>query len=438
MHTGWRQAAARLIDRHAGAALALGVRILAAAMAYLLQILLARTLGAAEFGTFSFAWSLITLSGFLATLGFGQIAVRFLARYHERGEFSLARGFLRFGLAMTLLGSGTVATLLLLMLPLFERGYGIGCRDVLAIGVFCLPFFALTDYVEGMARSQGWTFRALAPPYLLRQGVIIAIILFALWSGKSIGALFAMSAALGATILAAIAQCLLTVPALLRILPPASPVYDAPAWRKAAGPTLLADFAMLSRQNIDLILLALLAPPTSVGLYFAATRIASLLGLIEFAVSATYGHRFARAIEGGNAPFLGSVYRSARMLTALPGGVAAIGLMLACPVILSLFGAEFQAAKAPTLILLGAATLRLLVGPIEDALSMGGHPDAPWRANLIGTLVVLIGCLLLCREYQATGAAIASALGTVAAMLSMAFALRRQLGVSLFGLFRKA
>ena len=49
--------------------------------------------------------------------------------------------------------------------------------------------------------------------------------------------------------------------------------------------------AALARQNIDLILLGLMAPPEAVGTYFAATRVASLLGLIDFAIGAAFGHR---------------------------------------------------------------------------------------------------------------------------------------------------
>jgi O-antigen/teichoic acid export membrane protein len=426
----------RKITGHGAAMAALGVRLGAAALAYLLQIVLARSLGAADYGTFSFAWSLVTIGGFLATLGFGQIAVRFLAQYHHSGDFGLARGFLRVGVGATLGGSLAIAGLAITLFPLVERGYGHLCITTLAIGVIALPFFALTDFMEGIARSQGWTIRALAPPYIIRQGMIILLLVAALAAGRQVGAEAAMAAALGATLLAAFAQILLIARPLRSILPDAPPRYDMPEWGKAAMPTLLSDFALLARQNIDLILLGLMAPAAAVGLYFAATRLASLLGLIDFAIGAAFGHRFARAKETGiqetEARPAGSrlepLFAEARRLTFLPGIAAAAALGLATPYILMLFGPEFATAVIPTRILIAAAALRLACGPVDDMLGMAGYPEIVWRANAIGALVMAILCLLLTPDWHATGAATAAACGALASLCIGLLGVRRELG----------
>lgn len=428
------EALLRLFHRHGNAAGALGVRLGAAGLAYLLQIILARSLGTADYGTFSFTWNLVTIGGFLATLGFGQIAVRFLAQYHQAGDFGLARGFMRAGILASLGGSLLMAALAIAALPLVERGYGHLCITVLAIGVIALPFFALTDFMEGVARSQGWTIRALLPPYVIRQGVLILLLLAALIAGRRVGAEAAMVAALAATVIAGVAQAWLIARPLRAALPRAAPAYDFAEWQRAARPTFLSDLALLARQNIDLILIGLLAPPAVVGLYFAATRIASLLGLIDFAVAAAFGHRFARAKEkakekarGGGAR-IEPIFAEARRLTFMPGVLAAVMLMLAAPLVLGLFGGDFAVAETATRILLAAGALRLAVGPVEDTLAMAGHPDAVWRANAIGALVMAILCLLLTREYHATGAAIASAGGIVASLGMLVLGVRRHLG----------
>lgn len=424
------EALLRLVQRHGAAGGALGVRLGAAGLAYLLQIVLARSLGSADYGTFSFAWSLVTIGGFLATLGFGQIGVRFLAQYQESGQHGLARGFLLTGLAASLAGSLAMAVVALALFPMIETGYGGLCCHVLAIGLIALPFFALTDFMEGVARSQGWTIRALVPPYLVRQGAIMAMLLMALVASRPVNAETAMIAALAATIAAALVQAALLVDKLDEALPPAPAEYDLAEWRKAARPTLLSDLALLARQNIDLILLGLMAPPAAVGLYFAATRIASLLGLIDFAVSAAFGHRFARASKEESG--LASLYAEARRLTFAPGLLAALMLILAAPLIMRLFGPDFATAVLPTQILLLAGAIRLAIGPAEDALSMAGHPETVWRANAIGALIMAILCLLLTRELQASGAALAAAGGIAATSLMLAINLRRHLGISVW------
>ena len=422
-------AALRLVARHGAAASALGVRLGAAGLAYLLQIVLARSLGSADYGTFSFSWSLVTIGGFLATLGFGQIGVRFLAQYHQSGQHGLAQGFLRAGIMASLGGSIAMACLALALTPLVARGYGDLCTHVLVIGLIALPFFALTDFMEGVARSQGWTVRALVPPYIIRQGSIILILLGMLVVGKNVNADHAMLAALGATMFAAFAQVLLIAGKLREAILPAPARYDFAEWRKAARPTLLSDLALLARQNIDLIILGLMAPASSVGLYFAATRIASLLGLIDFAVGAAFGHRFARAAKQGDPLDIAPLYAEARRLTLGPGLLAALVLMLAAPIIMKLFGPDFAAAVIPTQILLAAGAMRLAIGPADDALGMAGHPETVWRANAIGALVMAILCLLLTRDGQATGAALAAAGGIAASSVMLVLGLRRHLGI---------
>ena len=406
---------------------ALGIRLMAAALAYALQIVLARLLGTADYGTFSFAWNIVTIGGFLATLGFGQIAVRFLAEYHEQNAPGLARGFVRESLLMTLFGSLLIVAGTYALFPIVERGYGPLCCTVLLIGLLALPFFALTDVIEGFARSQGWIFRALAPAYIGRTGLLLAGLIGFAALGLPLDARRAMELALAATIGAMIWQIGWTMPALARLFPKASATRDSPVWRAAAAPTLLADLALLARQSIDLILLGLLASPAVVGIYFAATRIASLIGLVEFAIGATYGHRFARANLAGPDERLARFHEARRMMQRT-GFAAAVALAIATPLILSLFGPTFHDGLVPALILLGAAGLRMAAGPIEDLLTLCGFAAAVWRANLIGTLVTAIGCLVLAGSLGAVGAAIGASLGNLAATTMLVLAYRRHLG----------
>jgi O-antigen/teichoic acid export membrane protein len=435
-HRGPGSMLARLVGRHGAAAAALGIRLGAAGLAYLLQIVLARSLGSADYGIFSFAWSLVTISGFLATLGFGQIAVRFLAQYHHEGRHGLAQGFLRTGLAATLCGSIAIIIGVLLFRPIIERGYGELCSMILTIGLFCIPFFALTDFMEGIARSQGWTIRALVPPYIVRQGTLLVLLLAALAIGRKTGAEAAMGGAFLATVLAAATQVALLAGKLRQVAPPAQADYAIGTWAEAARPTLLSDLALLARQNTDLMILGLLAPPEVLGHYFAATRVASLLGLIDFAIGAAFGHRFARAareeVRVSGAPALGGLYYEARRLSGLPGLAAAAILVIAAPFVMELFGPAFTGAVVPAQILLTAGGLKLMTGPAEDALSMAGHPEAVWHANAVAALLMALLCLLLVPEWQAMGAALAAAGGLLGANLMLLRSLRAHLGITPF------
>lgn len=415
-------------QRHGAAVLALGVRLTAAGLAYLLQIVLARTLDLSEYGLFNFTWNLVTIGGFLATLGFGHVAVRFLAQYQAEGHADLAHGFLRLGTFVTIGGSLVLAAAGFALFPWIAAGYGELCCKVLSIGLIALPFFALTDFIEGVARSQGWTMRALVPPYIVRQGLTMVVVLVIAVLGRDVSAEQAMLAALAGTLVAAALQLVLVVPKLLRLFPDVPPRYATASWRQAAIPMTLSDLAILARQHVDLILLGLLAPPATVGLYFAATRIASLLGLIEFALGAAFGHRFAREAGHGDPARFEALYAETRRLTVWPGLAAAAVLILVAPLVLRLFGPDFAAATLPAQILIAAAGLKLALGPAEDALAMAGHAGTVWRAQCAGATLTAVLCLALAGPWQATGAAVAAAAGTGLTVAWLALAVRRDLG----------
>lgn len=412
---------------------ALGVRVAAAGLAYLLQIVLARLLGAGDYGTFSLTWNVLTIGGFLATLGFSELAVRFLAQYHERGDFARASGFLRLGLMVSLAGALLAALLGVVLTPFMREAYGELSAQLLRIGLVALPFFSLTDYLEGVARSQGWTIRALAPPYVLRHALVITLALgLALWH-PPVSAPLAMVATVAATAFAALAQVMLIAPHLRMALPAARvPVYEVALWREAAAPTLLSELATLARLNIDLLVLGLFVPATAVGFYFAATRLASLLGLIEFAVRAGMGHRFARAAQSDDPGALQQVYAQARTMALWPGLAAALALMLASPWILALFGQGFAEAAPLAALLLGANALRLIFGPSDEALAMAGHPGCVWRGNALCALVAGLGTAVLAPAFGALGAALATFGGTLAGGVLMLVYLKRRLNLSPF------
>ncbi|MBT6117274.1 MAG: oligosaccharide flippase family protein, partial [Rhodospirillaceae bacterium] len=94
VHAKIRKRAVRVFPSSAG-----GV-----ALATALAIVFARWMGIGQFGAFAFTYHAIRLMALFGSLGFSQIALRYVPRYHRDGHAGLLSGFMRVGLGVTLLG----------------------------------------------------------------------------------------------------------------------------------------------------------------------------------------------------------------------------------------------------------------------------------------------------------------------------------------------
>ena len=100
-----------------GAGLAIVIRVLAAAIGYANMVLLARWMGVAEFGYYSFAIAWLTLLAYPSSLGLPGSALLFVARYKTEGDWPKVLGLIRtvsrisFGCGMAVALIGILATL---------------------------------------------------------------------------------------------------------------------------------------------------------------------------------------------------------------------------------------------------------------------------------------------------------------------------------------
>ncbi|MGE3244891.1 MAG: hypothetical protein AB7J19_01055 [Beijerinckiaceae bacterium] len=192
-----------------GAVLAFAVRIVGAGLGYVLHILLARSLGAAEFGIWASGWTMLLVVGHAASFGFSESVVRFFTTYAARGEWGRGRGFLIFGSFVTLAFSGLVGALSLAILALSAALLPVGWAVPLTFAILAIPFFAFQDWLEGIARSFGRPILALAPIYVLRPCMIAIVLTGAVSAGSRPLAGTAMAATLMALAVAMLVQVIL-------------------------------------------------------------------------------------------------------------------------------------------------------------------------------------------------------------------------------------
>jgi len=390
---------------------------------------MARMMGGTEYGIFAAIWVWIAILGHGATLGLSQGACRFIPADQATGRLDAVRGFLLGGAAVSA-GCGIVLAVAGLAILQAQGGLLAGpYAGPILVGACVLPLFALQDYCEGVARSQGWPMLAIAPPYLLRQGLIMAAMIAAVLLGAPAEAWVAVACTLMATGLSAATQALWLVARLRRALASGPRLYRWRLWFGACLPIAGGDLAGAAFGFADVVVLGFLMDPAAVGLYFAATRIQQFVVFVHYAASAATTQRFAAARARGDEAGLQALVRGQARWTALATVAVGLAVIAAAPLLLGLFGPEFRGSLPLLAVLVAGSVGASLFGPGEDILTMlGGERLCAGLTVLMLALGIAL-CLVLVPWLGLIGAAVAMALVSVLRAAAMALAARAIHGV---------
>lgn len=356
-----------------GAVFAFAIRIASAALAYFSQVLLARWMGAFEFGIYAYVWVFVLILGNLSTIGLNTSVVRFLPEYREKGAWRLFRGFLdgsrwiSFGVASAFACAGIAVTWAL-------QGVIADYYLVpLIIAFFCLPAYAITDIGDGISRSQSWIGLALIPPYILRPFLLLLLFGLCLWAGLEATAMTAVGAALVATYLTSCIQFVAMSRRFRGDVPKVARAYELPLWLKVSAPIMLMHGFLLVLQNADVLVLNLYVAPNQIAIYYAAMKTTNLVAFVHFAIIAAYAPRFSEYHAAGRAEDLAVHLGEAVKWSFWPSLLAAGGILAMGYPLLWLFGPDFPDAYPVMFVLTAGLLARAAVGPAEALLTVLGQ-----------------------------------------------------------------
>lgn len=415
-----------------GAAMVMGIRIGGAAITLLSQVLLARWMGAFEYGIFAYVWVWVIILGILAPMGFGTSTLRFVPDYRVNEKWRRLTGILDdswrmvmvFGLAAMGLGLALLAVLHNVVAPYYIWP--------LAIALVCVPAFALTDTLEGTARAFGWVNLAYLPAYIIRPLAIIVVGGTAYFAMGRLTGLVAVSGALVATIMTLTGQRWVLSRRIAATVPVARPMRHTKYWIMASLPLVLTEGLYLVLLNSDIVLLGVFVSPAEVGIYFAATRIVNLVTFIYFAVAALAVPKFSELHARGARAELQTFVHHIIQWIFWPTLAAAFVILVLGKFALGLFGADFESGSALLAILVIGFLARASTGPIEYLLNMTGNQNATAVAYAMAAILNITLNLILVPRFGLEGAAAATAISLVAASIWLFMAVRRRLGISAF------
>jgi O-antigen/teichoic acid export membrane protein len=398
------------------------------AAAFVVQAVLARLLGAAAFGDYSYALAWVLALALVGKAGAEASSLRFVASYGALGEWPLLVGFVRSTLART----AALSTLLALgaaLVTFAAPGMARPLRLVFWVACSLVPVEALVEVTVAILKALGRAPAAVAVAGIGRRALQLVLLAALAWPRGEPGATLAVALHLASGLLALALLALLLARGLPRAAQGALPSYDRGTWRRTGGVLFGFGVVLATISRLDSLLLGLLRGTSEVGIYAVASRLAGLAVFGQAALNSILAPEISRLWSRGETAELERTAKRASRLASAFALAAALGLVALGKPVLRIFGPEFTAGYLPLLVLLAGNVVNAFSGSVGYLMNMTGHQgDAlRWAAAVLGLGLALH--VVLIPHFGALGAAIATAVATALWNLFLVRRVKETLGI---------
>ncbi|MBW7851959.1 MAG: oligosaccharide flippase family protein [Rhodospirillales bacterium] len=412
-------------------------------LAFLAQVLVARALGAEEFGRYALALNWVFLGVMVVRLGLGSVIIRFVATYVAEQSWGLLRGLLRRTLLLQLAVAVAVAALVALLAKALPGLPASWTPGTLALSGLLLALLVVGQWIRDAFFGFQQPVRALINDVLVPKGGLVVL------AGLAVVGVFGVKAdaewALGWIALATSCGILLGAALLARALPRErlahQPRHDSAGWMRVAFPLLVVNAASEVTARADMLVLGSLAPPREAGIYATAVALSSLLGFFQGVAVTTLSPVFAaHHARGERAAMQALLTRGALLVTVLTLPMVAI-MVLFGRTLLGFYGLEYQAGFHLLIILAVGHLIAAGTGVVGAVMTMTGQQTL-FAGITVGTATVnTLLSIILVGAWGTTGAALATLATAVLRAGALGAAVYSKLGLvpTVFGaLLRKS
>lgn len=371
-------------------------------------VIVARVLGAEQYGAFIGATALVAIVSPFASLGAGNLIVKNVSR--NRDLFSDYWGNALF---MILVSGLALIPLLLLIKPIFLPST-ISLNLLFLVGVTDLVFLRILDVAAQAFQSVDWLSRTAQLnllPYLTRTGAALAMIRLVPNPDALDWAIFSIASTVVATLIAVLlVHWNLGYPklALWRIKPEITEGFYFS----------VSISAQTVYNDIDKTMLARLSSLESTGIYAAAYR---LIDVAFVPVRSILSAAYAKFFQQGASGISGSLNLAKRLtpIAAVYGLTAGIGLFLIAPVVPYVLGDEYALAVEALRWLSPILFLKAMHYFAADTLTGAGFQGRRSGIQVIIAIFNVLVNLWLIPLYSWKGAALSSLASDGLLMLSL-------------------
>lgn len=403
----------------------------ARALQIVAQVLMARVLGAANFGLYAIGWTLVRLLENVTTLGLQWGVIYFGAGYQQSSP-SKFKGVLTQSIAFSFLTGLTIGAILYLAAPTlaehvfrkpnasrviraFAPAFPLNAVFLVGAGMTNLSqrmqYYAYSDIA-----SAGFALASLCIFFMLGWGLKGAVV--ATVGGIAVGTLMSLSFSRG-------------------LFPAVFAKGNRSEWLVSelfaySIPLAVAGLAASLLGTMDRLFVASFCTSAETGIYQAASQLSILFALLFGAFNSIFAPMVADLHARGESQRLAELYRiCAKWRAYVCAPVLLIVLFASVELVESLYGSAYVKAARPLLILSVGQLFAVIAGTSQIMLSMTGRQKTVVLIILVALLAEFALNIVLVPRFGLVGAATAAAVSAAVLNVSAAAAVRKNASISL-------
>lgn len=384
------------------------MRLFSAGAGFVIAVILGRLLGAAGFGSFTLAMGWLGVTTIFTTLGFQHFTVRAIPPLVAEGRLHAVAGLIIFAASLT----GSLALLAMLLAPIVIKRLQLFPDPameaaVLAVGLYFLPV-TINQLRQGVLRGLGQPLGAQLPELILQPTIFVALIGAATALGWRLDTIRAIELMLLSVVICLCVGIWFLARSLKgNLLWP--PAFFPLSWLLQAGKSCYLFAAVTVMSATDILMLGHLSNAEETGVYGVAARFYLLMFLPSLATSSSLSHEISRLYRGEQKAELEATVRRSATYAAFLAVLLALVCTIATFRLGPIFGAEFEVAALPILILVWSRAAEALLG--QPGVILANTAFVGLTGGGVTFAIALNFALnaLLIPKFGATGAAIATA-----------------------------
>lgn len=390
--------------------LTLSLRSLGAGLLFASTLIFARLLGAEDFGLYSLALTIVTISAVISRVGMDNVVLKQVA-VHLDQEPEISKGYLIGATRLTVVTGIIISLLVYFFSPIvavviFEKP---NMNSVLALfSLAIVPMALLFVYGEAF-KSYGNTLLAIFGQSVLAPAITLIILgIFFIYGGSDLEVI--VVSIVSGFILASILFNFYARKITLNI-PVQSIGYIS--LLNQGWPMLLASSGALVMSWSDMIVLGVYANESELGIYSAASRTVLVTSLILIAMNSITAPKYAAYYKNNDLDGMKKLSNLSSKILLLLVSIPCMVLAIFPEEVMGLFGSEFIIGATILIILTVGQFVNVVCGSVGYLLSMTGKEHTLKNIILITALVNIALSLALVGDYGASGVAVATVFSVI-------------------------